>query len=388
MKYLPLVWSALCRRRARTLLTLLAVSTAFFLFGVLDTVRATFVGAGQSGAGLDRVIVTPKTGMMTRPLPRSLLSLIQQIPEVADVEYASYVIGTYQDPKNSIDVEAHPAGFFRKSFFPDVDVAPAALKALQSTRSGVLAGEALARKYGLKVGQKIPLQTQQMRKDGSTVWIFDLVGILRFTDPNLKVFEEQLFGNWDYLDAARTQDEGTVAYFTVKASSVSAVDRVAKRIDNLTVNSSHETRSQPEGQWSRALFQQIGDIGLIVTSIMGAVYFTLLLLTGHTMMHAVHERIPELAVLKTLGFTGRHVLALVLCESLALIGVGAVLGLALGMVAVLGVRMLDVLPMRILPLSWDVWVRGLVLAVLIGLVVGFVPARRGMRLRIVEALSH
>jgi putative ABC transport system permease protein len=388
VKYLPLVWSALCRRRARTLLTLLSVSTAFFLFGVLDTVRGTFVGAGRSVAGLDRIVVTPKTGMMSKPLPYSLLSLIQEVPGAVDVEYASYVAGTYQDPKNSFVVEAHPAGFFRKSFFPEVDVAPVDLKALQSTRAGVLAGEALAKKYGLKVGQKIPLQTQQMRKDGSTVWIFDLVGILHFTDPNLKVFEEQLFGNWDYVDAARIEGAGTVAYFTVKASSISDVDRIARQIDNLTANSSYETKSQPEGQWARAEFQQFGDIGLIVTSIMGAVYFTLLLLTGHTMMHAVHERIPELAVLKTVGFTGRQVLGLVLCESLALMIFGAVLGLALGMIAVLGVRTVDVMPITILPLNAQVWMRGLTLAILIGLVVGIVPARRGMRLRIVEALSH
>lgn len=386
MKYLPLIWAALLRRKVRTLLTLLSVLVAFLLFGLLDTVGATFANAGQTGPGRDRIVVAPKTGMGSKTLPLSLLNRIKELPGVAGVDYASYVSGTYQDPKNTIIVEAHPDSFWG-IYAPELQIAPEHLNAVRSIRTGVLAGAALAKKYGLKVGDKIPLQSRQVRKDGSTVWTFDIVGILRFTDPNMKVYEEMLFGNWDYLEEARQADRGTVVYYSVKVANVSDVDRVARQIDALTANSAIETKSQSENAWASAMFQQFGDMGLIVTSIMGAVLFTLLLLTGHTMTQAIHERIPEIAVLKTLGFTGRKILALVLCESVTLVFLGAVTGLAAAMVAVLVVHAAEVIPIRILPVGSATWMRGLLLAAAIGLVVGALPAIRGMRLRIVDALA-
>lgn len=384
MKYMHLVWAALLRRRARTILTLLSVLVAFLLFGLLDTVRSTFDNAGQTTAGRDRLLVTSKMGF-AKSLPYSLLARIKEVPGVAGIDYASYVTGTYQDPKNSIVVEAHPDAFY--DLYPEVDVAPEELMALRRTRTGVLAGEAYAKKYGWKVGDKIPLKAQQPQKDGSTVWTFDVVGILRFTDPNMKVYEEQLFGNWDYVEEARQSDVGTVSYYSVKVSNIADLDRVSREIDALTANSSHETKTQSENAWATAMFQQFGDMGLIVTSIMGSVFFTLLLLTGHTMTQAVHERIPELAVLKTIGFTGRRILELVLYESVGLVLLGGIIGLAFAMVAVVGVRSAEVLPIPILPVGREVWIRGLMLAAAIGVLVGVLPALRGMRLRIVDALS-
>lgn len=384
MKYMHLVWAALLRRRARTILTLLSVLVAFLLFGLLDTVRSTFDNAGQTTAGRDRLLVTSKMGF-AKSLPYSLLARIKEVPGVAGIDYASYVTGTYQDPKNSIVVEAHPDAFY--DLYPEVDVAPEELMALRRTRTGVLAGEAYAKKYGWKVGDKIPLKAQQPQKDGSTVWTFDVVGILRFTDPNMKVYEEQLFGNWDYVEEARQSDVGTVSYYSVKVSNIADLDRVSREIDALTANSSHETKTQSENAWATAMFQQFGDMGLIVTSIMGSVFFTLLLLTGHTMTQAVHERIPELAVLKTIGFTGRRILELVLYESVGLVLLGGIIGLAFAMIAVVGVRSAEVLPIPILPVGREVWIRGLMLATAIGVLVGVLPALRGMRLRIVDALS-
>ena len=385
MKYLHLIWAALLRRKARTTLTLLSVSMAFLLFGLLDTVGSTFANAGKTVSGHDRIVITPKRGMGSKPLPYSLLNQIAAVPGVAVVDYASHVVGTYQDVKNSIVVEAHPSSFY-DIYHDELSIAPAELQAVLSTRDGVLAGESLAKKYGLKVGDRIPIQTQQPRKNGSTVWTFEVVGILRYSNPAMKVYEGLLYGNWDYVEQSRAADTGTVDYYFVKASSASAVDRIARDIDALTANSEHETKSQSEVAWASAMFQQVGDIGLIVTSIIAAVFFTLVLLAGHTMTQAVYERIPELAVLKTIGFSGPKVLGLVLGESVALIVLGAVVGLAIASVAVIGVRQAEVLPLRIESVDWEIWLRGLTMAAVIGFGVGFLPARRGMRLRIVEAL--
>lgn len=383
MKYLTLVWASLWRRKARTVLTLLSILVAFLLFGLLDTVRTTFVNAGQTAAGRDRLVVLSKMGF-GRALPYSLLARLEAVPGIAGVDYASYVAGTYQDPKNTVVVEAHPKSFY--DIYPEVQVAPQELAALRRTRTGVLVGEGYAKKYGWKAGDKIPLQTQQARKDGSTVWTFDAVGILRFSDPNMKVYEDMLFGNWEYVEESRQKDNGTVAYYSLKVTNVADVDRVAKQIDAMTANSAHETKTQSENAWATGLFQQFGDIGLVVTSIMSAVFFTLVLLTGHTMAHAVHERIPELAVLKTLGFSGSRILGLVLSEAVVLLVCGAVIGLGVAMIGILLMRAANVFPIPILPIGSEVWMRGLALATVVGLLIGAFPAVRGMRLRIVDGL--
>ena len=133
----------------------------------------------------------------------------------------------------------------------------------------------------------------------------------------------------------------------------------------------------------------MGDLGLMVTSIMSAVLFTLLLLTGHTMAQAVRERSREVAILKTLGFTGRRVMVLVLGESVLLLLLGSIAGLAIATVAVAGARSMlgDSLPIPLLPVGGTVWLRGLAFAVAIGLVVGALPALRTLRLPIVDALA-
>lgn len=386
MKYFPLIWAALTRRKVRTVLMLLSVLVAFLLFGLLDVVRYTFANAGQTSHGQDRLLVISRMGF-GRPLPFSLLNQLKEVPGVVGIDYASYVFGSYQNPKNMIPVELHPDSFY--DLYPELEVSPDARDKLRRTRAGVLAGEALAKKYNLKVGDRVPLETRMPRMDGSTTWTFEIVGLARWIDPNMKPYEEQLFGNWAYVEEARQSDKGTVAYYSVKVADVSAIDGAIRTIDAMTANSSHETKTQTENSWAAAMFRQFADMGLIATSIMGAVFFTLLLLTGHTMMQAVHERIPEFAVLKTIGFTGRSILALVLCESAALVLFGGIVGLAAATAAVAGLHSFGakVMPIPILPLDAAVWIRGLTLAAAIGLIVGALPALRGMRLRIVDALS-
>jgi putative ABC transport system permease protein len=173
----------------------------------------------------------------------------------------------------------------------------------------------------------------------------------------------------------------------VQLANANDADKVAKAIDAISANSDHETKAQTEEAFNQAFAKQFADIGLIVTAIMGAVFFTLLLLTGNTMAQAVRERIPELAVLKTIGFSNRSVLWLVLAESVLLIVLGGALGL--GLAAVLmpivsaGSGGLIQLP-SVLPQTWGM---GIALMLAIGVLVGLLPALRAMRLNIVDALA-
>ena len=385
MKYLQLVWSAMFRRKTRTVFTLLSVLAAFLLFGLLDSVRSAFANAASSVAGVDRLVTVSKISF-TMSLPKSLLSGIAALPGVAKVTYANWFGGIYQDPKDFFANEAVADNYF--DLYPEWQLSQAERAAFHTTRTGAVVGESLARKYNWKVGDKIPLQaTIFPQKNGGNTWTLDLVGIYRVSNPKQKNQESILFFNWDYFDEARAFGNGNVGWYITQVSDRKLAQQVADAVDALSVNSDHETKTQTEQAFNAAFVSQYGDIGLIVGAIMGAVFFTLILLTGNTMAQAVRERVPELAVLKTIGFSNHSVLALLLAESVLLILVGGAIGLLLAGVVVDAVRAAvgEAVPMT--RVGAAIWLRGVGLMVLIGLIVGALPARRGMRLRIVDALA-
>jgi putative ABC transport system permease protein len=386
MKYFHLVWAALFRRKTRTLFTLLSVLAAFLLFGLLDSVRTAFANAGGSVAGVDRLITVSKVSF-TMALPKSLLPRIQGLPGVAEVSYANWFGGIYQDPKNFFPNEAVAQNFL--DLYPEWILPDEQRKAFKETRSGAVVGASLARKFNWKLGDKIPLQaTIFPQKDGSNTWTFDLVGIFHARDPKLENQENVLFFNWDHFNEATQFGGGsTVGWYAIKLADRKQGDAVARAIDALSADSDHETKTQSEQAFTTALVSQFADIGLIVGAIMGAVFFTLVLLTGNTMAQAVRERVPELAILKTIGFSSRSILGLVLAEAVLLLLLGGAIGMTLAgvVIGIVRAKLGNTIPLA--PLDPSIWLLGIALMAAIGLVVGALPALRGMRLRIVDALS-
>jgi putative ABC transport system permease protein len=379
-----LLLSALLRKKTRTALTLLSVAAAFTLFGMLDAVRVAF-NAPQSVAGIDRLIVASRFSII-QPLPYADLVRIRQVPGVRKVAYANWFGGVYQDPKNFFANIAVSAQSYL-DIYPDIVLPEAQRQAFLGTRTAAVVGESLAKRFGWKIGDKIPLKaTIFPRKNGDNVWTFDLVGIYHAAQPELRSMEQQMLFRYDYFDEGRQFGQGTVGWYIVKVDDPADADRVAHAIDHLFANSADETKTQSEREFQLSFAKQIGDIGLIVTAIMAAVFFTLLLLTGNTMAQAIRERIPELAVLKTVGFSNRAVLVLVLCESVALLLLGGVAGLLL---ARLGLPLISAASSGQLDLVMPLqsWVLGMGLMLLIGIIVGLPPALRAMRLRIVDALA-
>jgi putative ABC transport system permease protein len=251
-------------------------------------------------------------------------------------------------------------------------------------------GQALADRFHWKIGDKIPLQaTIFPKKDGSNTWAFDLVGIFHVQDPKAKGRESALFFNWNYFDESTRFSSGgsTVGWYVLRVSDPNQADRVAQAIDALSTDSDHETKTQSEQSFTASFVKQFADIGLIVGAIMGAVFFTLVLLTGNTMAQAVRERIPELAVLKTIGFSNPSVLGLVLAESVLLLLLGGAVGVVLAGVVIDVARAQMGATIPLAPVDASTWLRALALMIAIGLIVGALPALRGMRLRIVDALS-
>lgn len=386
MKYLHLIWAELFRRKTRTLLTLLSILAAFLLFGLLNGVRESFEQAGKSANGAERLQVGSRLSFI-QALPMSLASRIAQVDGVRTVTYANWFGGAYQDPRNQIFSFAVAPNYL--DVYPEIAVDPKQRATFDRTRTGALVGEGLMKRFGWKVGQKIPMQSTIFpNRDGSKNWDFDIVGVLRATDKKSGGFYDQmLLLQWKYFDESTPYNQGQAGWYVVRVKDASQADRVAKAIDALSANSPNETKSQTEAAATASWMKQTADIGLIVGSIMGAVFFTLLLLTGNTMAQAVRERIPELAVLKTIGFRDGSVLGLVLAESVLLVVLGGVLGL--GLAAVLGpiVGAGSGGVINLPPIGAQSWLLGLALMIGIGLLVGALPALRAMRINIVDALA-
>ena len=386
MKYLHLIWAALFRRKTRTILTLVSIIAAFLLFGMLDAVRTGFDQAGNSANGAERLQTGSRLSFI-QTLPQSLEARIAQVPGVKMVTYANWFGGAYQDPHNQVFSFAVEPNYL--DLYPEMEVSPAERKAFDDTRTGALVGEKLAERFHWKVGDKIPMQSTIFpNHEGSKNWTFDIVGILHSKDKKAGGFYDQMFLlNWKYFDETTPYNRGTVGWYVTRVTDVNQADRVAKAIDAISANSDHETRTQTEAAATASWMKQLADIGLIVSSIMGAVFFTLLLLSGNTMMQAVRERTSELAVLKTIGFSSQSVLAMVLAESVLLLLLGGVLGLGLAMLMVGGIqsKMGGAIPMA--PLDAGIWTHGLLLMIAVGLLVGALPAIRAMRLNIVDALA-
>ncbi len=383
MKYFSLVWAQLFRSRTRTLLTLLSVVAAFLLFGMLDSVRVAFTSGG-SVEGANRLIVASRLSI-TQSLPIRLDAQIRQVAGVRDVTSGMWFGGIYRDPKDFFPNFSVAPNYF--DIYRELEVPPDQLKRWQDTRTGAIVGEQLAKDFGWKIGDTIPLQATIFPRGGSNDWPLELVGIFRSKDRTIASNEErQLVMNWKYFDESNDYIKNQVSWYTVTLDNPDHASRVAQAIDAISANSDHETKTQTESAFQQAFVKQFADIGMIVTSIMGAVFFTLLLLTGNTMAQAVRERIPELATLKTLGFQDRTVLALVMVESVLLVGLGGAVGMGLAAILLptLAPQTRGLLPPHVPAATWLV---GIGLIVLIGIVVGLLPALRAKRLKIVDALA-
>ncbi|MEQ1440042.1 ABC transporter permease [Fontimonas sp. SYSU GA230001] len=383
MKYLPLVWSALWRKRPRTIFTMASIAVAFLLYGLLYAVNNAF-NKGVEVAGADRLVVISKYSL-TQPLPYSFLNEIRGIDGVAAVTWASWFGGIYQDERNFFAQFPVDAASYLE-MYPEI-VLPAEQKdAFLRTRTGAIVAKTLADRFGWKIGDRIPIQaTIWPAKTGNT-WEFDLVGIFDTADPSARGQYEMMLFNHEYFDEARVFGQGIVGWYIVRTRDPEQNATVAKAIDERFRNSTNPTKTDSEKAFNQSFIKQMGDIGLIVKSILGAVFFTLLFLTGNTMMQSVRERVPELAVLKTLGFGNTRVLVLVLAESAVLCVLAALLGL--GIATVLLPPIAAKLPgFAGMGVDAQTFAIGVALAALLALAVGLPPALRAARLSIVDALA-
>ncbi|HEY2686107.1 MAG TPA: ABC transporter permease [Steroidobacteraceae bacterium] len=383
MKYATLIWAGLWRKKARTILTMLSILIAFLLFGLLQGINQG-IKSGLSDTRNNRLWSVNHMSAVSS-MAVSDMTRMQTVKGVRKVAHMSFFGGYFQDAKNAIPAFATNIDNFA-AVYPELRITPAQLAAMDTTRDGALIGRPLAEKYAWKVGDKIPLGTSiWTKKEGGNSWEFNIVGIYDATpDFSRGPLGSGFWINYDYWDEARLYDPHRVHQFIIQIDDPSKAAAISAAIDKLFENSTEETKTQPENAALQARLKQLADINFIANSIVGAVMFTLLFLTANTMMQSVRERIPELAVLKTLGFSGRRVSALVIAESLLLCLFAALAGLVLSMGAIKVIG--SVFGPGRLPEA--VFVEGLLIAVALAIVSGLPPALRAQRLNIVDALAE
>jgi len=385
MRYVPLLLAGLFRKKTRTILTLSSVTVAFMLFGLLQAVTTAFESGADSAD--DKRLLTTGRYSLIELLPMSYLRRIEQVPGVVGVANAEWFGAKYQNESNAFPVFAvDPARYL--DMYPEFDIAPAQREAFAKTRSGAVAGRRLVERFGWKVGQKLPIASEiHPKADGSMAWEFDLVGTIDAEDPAVQGNTDVVLINVAYFDEARQFGKGRTGWYIVRVADPAGARAISAAIDRVFANSPDETKTQPEKEFAVGFAKQIGDIGALVSRILAAVFFTILILTGNTMAQSIRERVPELAILKTLGFSDARVTALVLAEAslLLLIGGAVGMGAAVGMLPFLnqstGGRFP---PLFVAP---ETWAAAVAVAAALALAVGVPPAWRARRLRIVDALA-
>ena len=378
MKFFPFILRNLKRKKTRTILTVGSIAVALFLFGLLVTIE-TGLNAGVDVAGADRLVVRNRISLI-QPLPLSYQQRLRQMPHVEGATHAElvrrYLPRRAQLLPPVFDRHRHLPGGLLRVRHPRRPVA-----GLSRRSRGRRGRQRYRREVRLEVGDRVPIRGTIFQG----AWEFNVRAIYEGRD--VEADTSQFWFHWAYLDERRNWGKGLVGWYTVKIDDPDNAVKVAAAIDDRFGNSAWETSTETEKAFAAGFAKQIGNIRLIVLSIGAVVLFTLLLVTGSAMSTAVRERIPELGVLKTLGFGDGAVLGLVLGESVLIALVGGGLGIGLAKLFTMGGDPTGgMLP--IFYLGPDDMALGLALALLVGLLAGAIPAVAAMRLRIVDALRR
>jgi len=385
MNDLTLVRKNLFRKRLRAWLMIVSILTAFAIFGVLASFWQA-LNVGQDVGNTDRLIVVNKINF-TQDLPVSYFDRVREIAGVRQVTHLSWFGGYYQDPKNLLVVLAVEPASYMELYGNDIDIPPEAQQAFKRERTGALVGEDMAKKWGWKIGDRVPIASNIFsQRSGSHTWDFTIVGT--FSARRLQVNTNFMVFQYAYFDETRSFSKDFIGWIALRTGSPSLNDRVIKAIDQTFANSPYETATDTEKALNMAFIAQFGNIALFVKLIVGAAFATMLMIVGNTMALSVRERTREIGVLKTLGFSGGRILRLVLSESILLAFIGGLMGLGLAMLFIVSVRgrLIDILPS--VSIAPTVMLTGVALMLGLGFVTGFIPALSAMRLKIAVALGR
>lgn len=378
MKFLGYVLSHLWHSKRRTFLTVSSIAVALFLFCTLRTVM-TSLDASLRASDETRLVVRHAASLVF-PLPLAYKARLGQVPGVVNVSFGNWFGGYYQDPKNQFTqfaVEV-PSVF---DLYPEILLGQPEKEAFIRERTSCIAGEALVKKYGFKIGDVIPITGTIY--PGS--WPLTLRGIYRAATPDAS--EDAIFFHWDYLNESMPEGrKNLVGIYWLKVASPADAPTVSAAVDQIYENSPVPTKTETEKAFQAGFIQMMGNVSMLLSILGSAIIFAILLVTVNTMMMAARERTTEIAVLKTLGFRDGLVLQLVAAEAMILSLAGGVIGCGLAFLAFHKVDFTaaGMIPnFRVLP---ETLLLGLLLALVMGLLSGLVPALGAARLPISSSL--
>jgi len=383
VKFIPLVWAGIRRKRSRSILILLQVIIAFTLFGVLQGLSSG-VRHAIASTHADRLYVGNKL-RLGMPVPIAIVEWLKTVPGVVGIAYRYQFGASYQRPEQGVPICATDVDAFL-AMYPEDKVDPAQQVAMRQIQDGVIVGIGTMHKYGWKVGQRVTLQSPLIRKDGTGNWTFDILGTWKDSEQPNEDDSQLLITHYRYVNESLPTGPGrdTINLAVLRIADPARASRVEETIDSRFANSSNETLTQSEQELVEAEVANFGDIDSVANRIVAATFFVLLFATGALMMQSIRERTPELAVLKTVGFSDRRVMLLIFAETLVLCVAGAAIGLWLG------VRLLVVARNFVgtLTVPAIIFAIGFACAVLLALAGGAMAAWRGLRLRVVDALAN
>jgi putative ABC transport system permease protein len=382
MRFLPLIFKNAWRNRRRTSLTVVSIGISMCLLGMLMAIyHAFYLSDPPPGQALR--LVTRNRVSLVFPMPQAYADRIRHIPGVREVVIRNWFGGVYKDARDYKNFFARFAIEPERMFkvYTDIDVPEDQKKAFLSERSACIVGRELAERLNFHLGDRITL-------------VGDIYPVtLELTVRGIMNSDLQagsLYFNREYLEQSLpVAQRGSAGMFTILCESTDAVPRIAKTIDDDFHNSSAaETKTESEAAFSLGFINSLGNVKLFLLSICGAVTFTILLVAGNTMAMTVRERVREVGILKTIGFTPARILTILLGESLAIAMAGGALGYLLGSGLCVGMRHAPVMFTQIKSLSLGPFVTMVCfsVALAIGLVSSLLPAWKASRTSIVEAL--
>ena len=381
MKFVGLVLKSARRSKRRTALTVLSVAIAVFLFASLRAVLDGFNAATEASSSTR--IVTIRSTSLIFSMPTSHAEVIRHMPGVRDLTWANWFGGIYKDPKNFFaQLAIEPESYLR--MYPEITLSPEERRAFLEDRTGCVVGDGLIKRYGWKAGDRIVIQPG-IPTYGQQDYTFTIRGV--YKAGSSAIDNQTMFFHWKYADE-RGVVKGQVGWFVTEIANPDQAAQVALAIDQKFANSPYETKTDTERAFQSSFVSMFGNLNLLLGSIAVAVVITTLFVAANTMAMSVRERTTEIAVMRTLGFEGRTIFALIAGEGLLMAMMGGVLGVVLAKVIVNGDTFGSSGFIPPFGVSGRNAAIGLALSAFIGLVAGAIPATMASRLKIVDGLRR
>ncbi len=384
MKDLFLVFKNLTRKPLRLFLTMFATFVAFLIYGTLTTFQVA-IDSGVELSADDRLIAVNKINF-TQPLPISYANRVKGLENITGVTHLNWFGGYYQDPQNVIVMFAVDEGTFL-DVYAELIMTDEEISNWMQNRQGLIAGEAIAARLGWSVGDRVPVNSNIFSQaDGSSAWEFDIVGIYKGEDAQTDT--NSVYFHYDYFNETQSFGRDFIGFMGIRTADPQLNEGVIKAVDELFANTPYETETVPEKAFNQAFIEQIGNLSLILGSVVFAAFFIILVIVGNSMVLAIRERTGEIGVLKTLGFKSERIFVMVLAESLLLAVMSGALGLLATSAVVDLINGITAIQLPVLILKQEIILEAIAIMVALGLITGIIPAVNALRLNIITALSR